>query len=95
MLDDRERRLWQDIERRLAADDPGFAKRTRKVERPPRSSAPLVWGALFYCVTVLLWLLAGWLTAIIGAVVLLMFLPAVLRRARRHQQLGRHGDDRR
>jgi 4-hydroxybenzoate polyprenyltransferase len=53
----------------------------------------LVWGALFYCGTVLLWLLAGWVTAIIGAIVLLMFLPAVLRRARRHQQLRRHGDD--
>jgi Flp pilus assembly protein TadB len=95
MLDDRERRLWQDIERRLAADDPGFAGRTQKAVRPARSSAPLVWGALFYVVTVILWLLSGWTAAIIGAVVFLMVLPAVLRRARRRQQLRRHGEEQR
>ncbi len=95
MLDDRERRVWQDIERRLAADDPTFGSSTQGADRPRRSAAPAVWAAIFYVVTVILWLLAGGTTALISAVVFLILLPVVLRRARRHQQVQRHGYQRR
>jgi Flp pilus assembly protein TadB len=95
MLDDRERRAWQDIERRLAADDPTFGSSMQGAGRPRRSAALAVWGVIFYVVTVVLWLLAGGTTAITSAVVFLILLPVVLTRARRHQQVQRHGYQRR
>jgi Flp pilus assembly protein TadB len=95
MLSDRERRLWQDIERRLAADDPASRSSMHGADRLQRSAAPALWAAMFSVVTVILWLLAGWTPAIVGAVVFLVFLPVVLRRARSHRQGQRHGSGRR
>lgn len=95
MLDDRERRQWQDIESRLVADDPGFRGSMREADRPRRFAVPAVWIAMFYVVTVILWLLAGWTTAVIGGVAFLIFLPVVLCCAWRYQTARRQGDDQR
>jgi Flp pilus assembly protein TadB len=93
MLDDRERRLWQDIESRLVADDPGFRSSMQEADRPRRFAVSAVWIAMFYVVTVILWLLAGWTTAVIGGVAFLIFLPVVLWCAWRYQTARRQGDD--
>ncbi len=91
MLDDRERRLWQDIEKRLVADDPRFRRRIQRAGRPARPAALAVWGATFLLVTVILWSVIGGPAALIGAIVFLILLPVVLRRTRRREAGRRHG----
>jgi hypothetical protein len=48
---------------------------------------------MFYVVTVMLWLLAGWTTAVLGAVAFLILLPAVVCGMWHHQAARRHGPD--
>jgi hypothetical protein len=82
MLDDRDRRVCQQIEDRLAADDPAFASRMRAAGPPRLSPAALALCAIWYIVTPILALLAGRTAALVWLAVFFIAMPVVLRRTR-------------
>jgi ATP/ADP translocase len=86
MQDDRERRAFQEIEKRLAAEDPAFARRmrgARPARRPRLSSAAGVLCVVFFIATPVLAMLGQRTATVISLIVLLVTGTAFVRGRRR------------